>query len=130
MSIVELPLIIQTTYAELIEQLRLKSVTGFAAGSTFRKRTIAGRLYWYVQEPTGPGGRPAERYLGADTPERQADIAKAQGSKADRDARKAIRRSLAAAGLPEPDPLTADIVDALADAGVFRLRGVIVGTIA
>jgi hypothetical protein len=48
----------------------------------------------------------------------------------DTDARRAIRRSLSAAGLPEPDSLTAAVIDAFAEAGVFRLRGVIVGTIA
>jgi len=130
MGMQELPLIVQTAYAELMDQLRLGAVSAFPAGSTFRKRTISGKAYWYVQEPTGPDGRPAERYLGPDTAERQADIAKAQSSKVDRDARKAIRKSLAAAGLPQPDTLTADIIDALADAGVFRLRGVIVGTVA
>lgn len=130
MAIQELPLIIQTSYAELIDQLRTGAMSAYPAGSTFRKRTISGKDYWYVQEPTGPKGRPPERYVGADTPERQATIAGAQGAKIDADARKAIRRALVAAGLPEPDGLTADVIEALAEAGVFRLRGVVVGTVA
>jgi hypothetical protein len=130
MAIRELPLIIQTSYAELIDQLRLARASAFPDGSTFRKRKISGRDYWYVQEPTGPAGRPSERYLGADTPERRTAIDRARSAKADAEARRAIRRSLSAAGLPEPDSLTAAVIDAFAEAGVFRLRGVIVGTIA
>lgn len=130
MSLQELPLIVQTAYAELIDQLRLGVVSSFPSGSTFRKRTISGKEYWYVQEPTGPKGRPPERYLGVDTPERHAAVARGQGAKLDLDARKTIRRALVAAGLPEPDGLTADVIEALATGGFFRLRGVVVGTVA
>ncbi len=130
MTLTELPLVIQTSYAELIDQLRVDAASDFPEGSTFRKRVISGKTYWYVQEPTGPAGRPPERYLGADTPERRNAIEVGQRAKADADSRKAIRRSLKAAGLPEPDSLTAAIIEALAEAGVFRLRGVLVGTVA
>lgn len=130
MAIQELPLVIQTSYAELIDQLRISGTSAFSEGSTFRKRTISGKDYWYVQAPTTPAGRPPERYLGADTPARRAAIDNAKIAKASADARKAIRRSLVAAGLPEPDALTSAVIDAFAEAGVFRLRGVIVGTVA
>lgn len=130
MAVQELPLVIQTSYAELIDQLRLATASDFPEGSTFRKRSISGKDYWYVQEPTTPQGRPPERYLGADTPERQAAIESAMNAKAHADTRKAIRRSLSGAGLPEPDALTGAVIEAFAEAGVFRLRGAIVGTIA
>lgn len=130
MAIQELPLVIQTGYAELVDLLRAQAASDFPAGSTFRKRQISGKTYWYVQEPTGPAGRPPERYLGPDSPELAAAIEKGQAAKADADARKAIIRSLKGAGLPESDPVTASVLEALADAGVFRLRGVVVGTVA
>lgn len=130
MPIQELPLVIQTSYAELVDLLRVQSASDFPAGSTFRKREISGKTYWYAQEPTGPTGRPPERYLGPDTEELAEAIEKGQAAKADADARKAIIRSLKGAGIPEPDPLTAAVIEALADAGVFRLRGVLVGTVA
>ena len=130
MAIQELPLVIQTSYAELLDQLRLATASDFPEGSTFRKRTISGKDYWYVQEPTTPQGRPPERYLGVDTPERRTAIDSAMSAKAHADTRKAIRRSLSGAGLPEPDGLTGAVIEAFAKAGVFRLRGVIVGTIA
>ncbi|PQA89219.1 nucleotidyltransferase family protein [Hyphococcus luteus] len=130
MAIQELPLVLQTSYAELTDLLRAQTASDFPAGSTFRKREISGKSYWYAQEPTGPQGRPPERYLGPDTEELAAAIERGQAAKADADARKAIIRSLKAAGLPEPDTLTAAILEALAGAGVFRLRGVVVGTVA
>lgn len=130
MVIQELPLVLQTSYAELTDLLRVQAASDFPAGSTFRKREISGKSYWYVQEPTGPQGRPPERYLGPNTEELAAAIEQGQAAKADADARKAIIRSLKAAGLPEPDTLTAAILEALAGAGVFRLRGVVVGTVA
>jgi hypothetical protein len=130
MALQDLPLVIQTSYAELVDQLRLAAVSDVATGSTFRKRMISGRAYWYIQEPTTPSGRPAERYFGPDTPVRRATIEKATTAKADADSRRAIRRSLAAGGLPEPDSLTGAVIEALALAGAFRLRAVIVGTVA
>lgn len=130
MTVAEFPLIIQTGYAELIDQLRLATACDFPTGSTFRKRRISGKDYWYVQEPTGPRGRPPERYLGPDCEELKAAIEAGVAAKADVDSRKALIRSLKGAGLPGPDDLTAAIIDALARAGVFRLRVVIVGTVA
>ena len=50
MALQELPLVIQTSYAELIDQLRLATTSDFPEGSTFRKRSISGKDYWYVQE--------------------------------------------------------------------------------
>ena len=99
MTVSELPIVIQTSYAELIDQLRINVASDFPEGSTFRKRTISGKIYWYVQEPTGLAGRPPERYLGADTPERRKAIKAGQHAKTDADSRKVIRRALKAAGL-------------------------------
>lgn len=130
MRIVDLPLVIQTSYAELVDLLRVEAASDYPTGTTFRKRSISGKDYWYAQEPTGPAGRPPERYIGPDTEELAAAIEKAKAAKTDADARKAIVRSLKAAGLPEPDGLTAAVLHALASAGVFRLRGVLVGTVA
>lgn len=130
MTIQSLPLVVQTSYAELIDQLRLKVASDVVEGSTFRQRVISGKTYWYMQEPTTPAGRPPERYFGPDTPELRTAIEKSMLAKSDADGRRAIRRSLIAAGLAEPDSFTASIIESLALAGVFRLRAVIVGTVA
>ncbi|MEQ1930498.1 MAG: GSU2403 family nucleotidyltransferase fold protein [Parvularculaceae bacterium] len=130
MTIAELPLVIQTSYAELIDQLQLVRATQFPVGTTFRTRTISGRDYWYAQEPTGLRGRPAERYVGPNSPELASAIALAKSAKQDIEGRRAIVRSLKAAGLPEPDGITSAVIDALSLAGVFRLRSLVVGTVA
>lgn len=130
MAIPELPLVSQTAYAELIDQLRVAQLDEFPLGSTFRKQTVSGKEYWYVQEPTGLHGRPTEKYLGPSTPELDARIAKGRHEKQIADTRRDIVRSLVGVGLPKPDQLTGALLEALANAGVFRLRGVLVGTVA
>lgn len=130
MTVTPLPLTVQTSYAELIDQLRVARQSAFPPSSTFRLRTIAGRGYWYVQAPTIGGIRPKERYVGADTPELAASIEAARSVKDDADGRRILVRGLVAAGLPATDRLTGDVAAALADAGAFRLRAVLVGTVA
>ena len=44
--------------------------------------------------------------------------------------RQTLIRALIAAGLPTPDALSGAIVEAMWKAGFFRLRGVLVGTLA
>lgn len=126
----DLPLAIQTAYAELIDQLRLETLSSFPAGSTFRLRKIAGLDYWYVQPPTTPSGRPAERYLGPDTPALRKTVESGRRSHLDAKARRQIVRALLAGGLPKADPVTGAVLEALARAGAFRLRAVVVGTTA
>jgi hypothetical protein len=130
MSLSVIPLAIQTSYAELLDQLQIAEVSQWAAGSTFRQRVISGQAYWYVQEPTGLQRRPPERYVGKVTPELDARVAQEQRIKQADDGRRMIVRSIAAAGVPQPDRMAGDVLAALAQAGVFRLRSVLVGTLA
>jgi hypothetical protein len=130
MPLPTIPLAIQTNYAELLDQLQLAEVSQWPAGSTFRQRVISGQAYWYVQEPTGLTGRPPERYVGKVGPELDARVAQEQRVKQADDGRRMIVRSLVAAGLPQPDRLAGDVLAALAQAGIFRLRAVLVGTLA
>jgi hypothetical protein len=124
------PLALQTLYAELLDQLQLDRVGDLPAGTSFRKRILSGRDYWYAQPPTTPTGRPKEIYLGADTPELSALIAQTAIANAARKTRRSIVRSLVSAGYFTPDALTGDLADTLSKAGLFRLRGVLVGTTA
>jgi hypothetical protein len=125
-----LPLTVQTAYAELIDQLRVARLSSFPAGSSFRKRTVSGRPYWYIQPPTLAGERPPERYLGPDSKALAEAISAAKTAKSDEDSRRVLVRSLVASGLPATERLTGDVVAALAAAGAFRLRAVLVGTVA
>lgn len=130
MSIQQFPLVIQTAYAELLDLLRTQHISSFPPGTTFRRRTVNNRPYWYAQEPTTPSGRKPERYLGADTPELERSITQAKKNKQSLDARKTIVTSLLSVGMPAPDPLTARLLERLVHEGFFRLRGVLVGSVA
>lgn len=126
----ELPLAIQTNYAELLDQLRIAQTATLGPDLQFRKRTIKGRDYWYARSPTGRGGARNERYLGPDSEQLRAVIENDKGVGQSVEARRLIVRSLLASGLPAPDAVSGKVLQVLADAGVFRLRGVVVGTVA
>jgi hypothetical protein len=69
--------------------------------------------------------------VGPETPELLEQIAKHKQSRDDRRERRALVSTLVrSGGLPPPLPRIGNIVAALAKVGVFRLRGVLVGTVA
>lgn len=119
----------QTMFAELIERcLDASFDQDFDERGQFVKVTSKDRDYWYFQQ-YGGGGR-ERRYVG---PVADAEITTRVESfaelKADFSERRELVRALASV-LPRPDALTGDIVDAFWKAGFFRLRGVLIGTIA
>jgi hypothetical protein len=123
------PLPLQTVYAELVERCGVaRMVSDFPAGGSFALKTVRGRGYWYFQEPTGAGRR--QRYVGPDAPELRERIERHREAKDDFRERRQMVVALQRAGLPGPDPMTGRVLEALADAGVFRLRAVVVGTVA
>ena len=123
-------LMIQTTYAELLERCAAVAFdAAFAEDGTFTSKTIKGRRYWYFQIQT-PAGR-SQRYVGPETPELLEQIAHHKRSRDDERERRSLVSTLVRSfNLPRPIPLIGEIVSALADAGVFRLRGVLIGTVA
>ena len=77
------------------------------------------------------GGKKQERYVGPVTDKSITDrIDRFSTIKADFKGRQELVRALAAAGLPTPDAISGLIVEAMWKAGFFRLRGVLVGTVA
>ena len=94
------------------------------------QRTIRGREYWYARSYVG--NEEKERYLGPDTPELRERIERLQQQRDDLREREAGRRSLVqilrVKGVPRIDAATGKVQQALARAGVFRLRGVLVGS--
>lgn len=126
----ELPLAIQTNYAELLDQLRHARTASLGPDLQFRLKTVKGRAYWYGRSRTTTDGARLDRYLGPDTPELREVIRRDQAVAEGIDGRRRIVRATLAGGLTEPDPTTGSVLRALAAAGVFRLRGVVVGTVA
>jgi hypothetical protein len=124
------PLVAQTTYAELLERCASAAFgNAFAEEGAFTPKTIKGRRYWYFQ--AGTGDSRAQRYVGAETPELLEQIAHHREIRDDERERRTLVSTLARSfNLPRPTPQIGDVVAALARAGVFRLRGVLVGTVA
>lgn len=122
-------LALQTTFAELIERcLDASFDQEFDEQGHFVKVTSKGRDYWYFQKYQD-GGR-KRRYVGpAIEPEITDRVEKFKELKADFKERREMVRALSQV-LPRPDALTGNIVEALWKAGFFRLRGVLVGTVA
>jgi len=129
MNLQRLPLAIHTNVAELLDQLRIAQIETLGRGASFLRRERKGRFYWYVRSPQVHGER-SERYLGLETPELLETIEAAKTSRGASDGRRTIVRALRGAGLHKADERTARILRALCTAGAFRLRAVVVGTVA
>jgi hypothetical protein len=123
-----IPLTLQTTYADLLA--RLEDDALFELGGTQVLRERAGRKYWYSVQRLAD--HTVEKYLGPDTAEIRARVERAQRAKDDHKQRERERGRLARmcreGGLPAVDAQTGKVLLALARAGLFRLRGVLVGT--
>ena len=124
------PLVAQTTYAELLERCATAAFNdAFAEEGAFTPKTIKGRRYWYFQ--AGTGDSRTQRYVGPETPELLERIAHHREARDDERERRTLVSTLVRSfSLPRPIPQIGDIVAALAKAGVFRLRGVLIGTVA
>jgi hypothetical protein len=123
-------LVAQTTYAELLERCTNAAFEdAFAEDGAFISKTIKGRKYWYFQ--TGTGAERTQRYVGPETPELLERIAHHKGTRDDERERSALVSTLVRAlQIPRPLPQIGEVIAALAKAGVFRLRSVLIGTVA
>lgn len=125
-----LSLPLQTLYADLLEQCANDAFNeAFAEDGTFVVKEIDGRRYWYFQLPAAAAQK--QKYVGVETPELLERIERHRRIRHAARARRSLVSTLVRSGvLPRPMPRIGTIIAALAKAGVFRLRGVLVGTIA
>lgn len=123
-------LVSQTTYAELLERTANAAFQeAFAEDGAFTSKTVKQRKYWYFQ--TGTGAERSQRYVGPETPELLEKIERHKEIREDERERRALVSTVVRSlGLPRPVTEIGEIIAAFARAGVFRLRGVLVGTIA
>lgn len=128
-----LPLEVQTLYAELVDQLTALEA-GRTLGSTpgsFVTKTVKGQEYYYFQHIDATSAK-RQVYLGRkdDT----LDALAARYSKhrealvPDVESVQRLGALLRAGGAGVTDPASARVIKGLADAGVFRSGGVLVGT--
>src|ERR1700704_2907843 len=96
------PLVIQTTYAELLERCAGAAFSeAFPEDGTFVPKTVKGRRYWYFQVPAGETRE--QRYVGPETPELLEQIAHHQQARDDERERRALVSTLVRSfGLPRP----------------------------
>ncbi|MDK1376454.1 GSU2403 family nucleotidyltransferase fold protein [Sinorhizobium sp. 6-70] len=123
-------LMYRTMFAELVQRsLDASFETDFSTSGNFVRVPVKGRYYWYFEE-TQPNK--TRKYVGpADDPEIARRVESFQGIKDDlRGRRKLVSTLTREAGLAAPDRFTGDVVAAMGAAGIFRLRGVLVGTVA
>lgn len=106
-------------------------VTEFDLAGRFVTNAVKGRRYWYFDR-SEPGGKKQRTYVGpCDDPDITQRVERFRDMKDDiRERRKIVRVLIGEAGFQAPDRRAADIVEALANAGFFRMRGVLVGTMA
>lgn len=128
-----LPLTLQTAYAELLEQLlamEARRSVGHAPG-TFVTKKVKGNDYYYFQF-SAPGSAVRQLYLGpkSDVIDRMIErfAEERDAMRPDRDEIVRLASVLRAGGAGLTDPASARVLSALAEAGVFRLGGVLVGT--
>lgn len=123
-------LVMQTNYAELLERCQSAAfATSFPQNGAFIKKTVKGRRYWYFQSSTEQGR--TQKYVGPETPELLTQIEHHKETRDDERERRALVATLVRSfRLPRPKAEIGNAIEALAKAGVFRLRGVLVGTVA
>ncbi|MHC1549768.1 nucleotidyltransferase family protein [Phyllobacterium sp. K27] len=127
----EIDLVYRTMFAELVQRtLDGNFKADFPVDGRFVSVPVKGNEYWYFDYPTETGDK--RIYVG---PKLDEEIAKRvnafQEIKNDiRGRRKLVSTLIREARMSAPEQFTGDIVEALSNAGIFRLRAVLIGTVA
>ena len=126
----EIDLAAQTLFAELLQRsLDAEFDAEFRENGSFIRKKSKGRFYWHFQ--WRDGDKTPNKYVGPVADKSITDrIKRFAVLKTSFKRRQTLVRALIAAGLPSPDPLSGAIAEAMWKAGFFRLRGVLVGTLA
>ena len=126
----EIDLAAQTLFAELLQRsLDAEFDAEYRENGHFSKKRSKDREYWHYQWREGDKVR--NKYVGPVSDASISDrVQRFSSLKASFKRRQTLVRALVAAGLPTPDPLSGRVVEAFWKAGFFRLRGVLVGTLA
>lgn len=126
----DLSLASQTMFAELLQRcLDAEFDELYNERGRFVRVRSRGRLYWHFRTTTG--GKRRQTYVGPYADKSITErVNKFDDIKSDYKHRREMVRALTAAGLPTPDSISGPVVEAMWKAGFFRLRGVLVGTVA
>ncbi|AUC97788.1 hypothetical protein CWS35_28725 [Bradyrhizobium sp. SK17] len=123
----------QTLYSELVQRSLDDSFSSdFSSNGRFVAVEVKGKKYWYFDTPKPEGSGQNRRYVGpVEDPEITKRVEAFKDLKADLKGRRRLVSTLTReAYLPRPLPMAGQVVDGLSKAGFFRMRGVLVGTVA
>ncbi len=126
----EISLATQTTFAELLQRcLDAEFDETYSERGRFVRVRSRGKTYWHFR--ITENGKRKQIYVGPYADKSITDrVQRFESIKSDFKERQELVRSLVAAGLPSTTPLDGAIVEEMWKAGFFRLRGVLVGTLA
>lgn len=126
-----LPLSLQTAWADLLDRAFAEDFdqTYPPTKGSFERVERRGRHYWYFRS-YDEEGQLRRRYVGPDTPGIRARVERHRQSRLQAKSRSDTVQALKRTRFPHPDAAAGAVIEALARAGVFRLRGVLVGTYA
>ena len=125
-----LSIVHQTIFADLVQKCG-DAAFEFPENGSFVRVKSHGKAHFYYNVLKPGAKAPSRQYVGpADDPAIAARVENFRQQKMAWRDRWEIVRSLRAAGLPAPPQLAGQVIAALAHAGLFRLRGVLVGSLA
>ncbi|QPC91877.1 GSU2403 family nucleotidyltransferase fold protein [Mesorhizobium sp. INR15] len=127
----DVDIVYRTMFAELDQRTFDAAFTSdFSSDGIFVRQKSKNQEFWYFQ--TNVDGKPVRKYVGSCANEEISNRVKSfKDLKNDlKSRRKLVSTLVRNAYLPAPERFTGDVVAALSDAGLFRLRGVLVGTVA
>jgi len=132
----ELSLLDQTAFADLVQKtLDAEFDEEYPENGSFLKQERRGKLYWYFKgyekSLSGGEGRRYLKYVGpVSDPAINGRVERFERVKVGYRVRREIASRLRAAGLPAPSRIEGAVLSGLSRAGIFRLRAVLVGSIA
>jgi hypothetical protein len=122
----------QTLYSELVQRVLSHELASSVEklGRSFASKKIGNKTYWYLQHRDTEGMN--QTYLGRETPELLSTIeatkAASKSLESDIARRKALCAAIRAMGFPSwPRPFVSTL-ETLANAGVFQLGAILIGT--
>jgi hypothetical protein len=127
----EIDIAYRTMFSELAQRsLDAQFEADYPIEGRFVTVPVKGKDYWYFDFPTPEGDK--RRYVGPQAdPEITARVGRFRGIKEHaKDRRRLVSTLLRSGGMAGPDRFAGDVVETLADGGLFRLRAVLIGTVA
>lgn len=127
----EIDLVYRTMFAELAQRsLDGQFQADFPLEGRFVPVTVKDREYWYFDVPTSEGNK--RSYVGPKAdPEITARVEGFREIKASLKGRRKLVSTLTRdGGMSAPDRFVGDVTEALANGGLFRLRAVLIGSVA